>query len=87
MLKEYRFEKFMNLVTGRLNKPIIDKKIYYRVNEHWVNAVVYQLLYDRAISKGYRCTEDNTEHRIYENGKYYKAEEFEYEIVLSKKGI
>ncbi len=84
MLKEYRFEKFMNLVVGK--SSITDKKIYYKVNEHWVNGVIYQLLYDRAISKGYRCTEDTTKHHVYENGKYYTAEEFEYEIVLSKKG-
>lgn len=85
MLKEYRFERFINIVTSRCNS-IIDKKIYYRVNEHWVNAVIYKLLYDRAISRGYRVAEYNTEHRVCENCKYYKAEEFEYEIVLSKKG-
>ena len=84
MLKEYRFEKFVNIVTGN---SIIDKKNYYRVNEHWVNAVIYKLLYDRAISKGYRVIEDGEKHHVYEKGKYYKAEEFEYEIVLSKKGI
>lgn len=85
MLKEYRFEKFLDIVTSKCDS-IIDKKVYYKVNEHWVNAVVYNLLYDRAIQKGYRCIQDNTEHHIYENGKYYKAEEFEYKIVLLKKG-
>lgn len=85
MLKEYRFERFVDEVTSKYNS-IIDTKTYYKVNERWVNAIVYHLLYDRAISKGYRWTEDNTKHRVYENGKYYKAEEFEYEIILSKKG-
>lgn len=53
MLKEYRFEKFINIVTGK-NISLTDTRKYYRVNEHWVNAVVYELLYDRAIARGYK---------------------------------
>lgn len=83
MLKEYRFEKFVNKVTSKCNS-IIDTKTYYKVNERWVNAVVYSLLLDRAISKGYKSIKDNSDYRVYENGKYYKAEEFEYCITLSK---
>lgn len=83
MLKEYRFEKFVDKVTST-DGYLTDTKAYYKVNEHWVNAVVYNMLYNRAIKKGYQCISNNTEHRIYENGKYHKAEEFEYEIVLSK---
>ena len=83
MLKEYRFERFENIVTSKYNS-IVDKKVYYRVNEHWVNAVIYSLLVSKAISKGYQYTEDNSNHHIYENGKYYKAEEFEYHITLSR---
>lgn len=83
MLKEYRFEKFVDKVTSA-DCHLIDTKTYYKLNEHWINAVVYRLLYDRAIAKGYRCITNNTKHHVYEKCKYYKAEEFEYEIVLSK---
>ena len=83
MLKEYRFEKYEDRVTGKHNS-IVDTKTYYKVNEHWVNVVVYQLLYDRAIEKGFKHSSDGFEHRVYENGKYYKAESFEYNVVLSK---
>lgn len=85
MLKEYRFEKFVNKVTST-DGYLTDTKAYYKLNEHWINVVVYNILYNRAISKGYRCILNNTKHHVYERRKYYTAEEFEYEIVLSNEG-
>lgn len=83
MLKEYRFEKFVDKVTST-DGYLTDTKAYYKLNEHWINAVVYNLLYNRAIKNGYKVISNKTKHRVYEKCKYYKAEEFEYEIILSK---
>ena len=86
MLKEYRFEKFVNVVAGKCNS-ITDTKTYYRVNEHWVNAIVLDLLYDRAIARGYKNVEDSNKRIVHEDCKYYRVTEFEIRKVLSKKGI
>lgn len=84
MLKEYRFEKFVNKVTSKCNDIESDKKVYCKVNEHWVNPVIAQLLYDRAISRGYKIISKSEKYQVYEDCKYYTAGEVEYKIVLSK---
>lgn len=82
MLKEYRFEKFVNIIRSKCDSIEDDKKVYCRTNEHWMNSVIFQLLYDRAVSKGYKIISRSEKYKEHKDCKYYTAGELKYEIVL-----